>query len=301
MQLKSVVKINFYLLLGVLFFSCATGGVVRDSETKLVHQSNVKSFLDRDFTVLAHRGGLYDNSIENTIESFSNGVSAGVDVIETDVHLTKDGKIVVWHDSSLKRVAGVSGRIASMTYEQLEAIELKKSWSEGDIVSSILLFEDALVKFPETRFNVDLKARNNNLVKSFGELLAKYDAFDRVCVGSFFTQNIKLFRKLFPQAVTSFGTSEFLNIHHCYKMGYDLKGKQLVADVLQVPHKLWGTVYVDQGFVDYIKQYGLYIHVWTINNLEQMKYLIGLGVDGIVTDYPSMCFEARASFLAEVK
>ncbi|MBN2651867.1 MAG: hypothetical protein JXR63_05740 [Spirochaetales bacterium] len=287
-------KISIVFGVSVFFFSSCLSSRAIELSADLAEQQQgyYHSILDRDFTVLAHRGGLYDDAVENTYESFKNAVDIGVDIIETDLHLTSDGVVVAFHDSSIDRVSESRGKIAWMTYSQLLDVDLVHYTTDNlKVTGKIISFEQLLEEFPNTIFNVDMKARSNKLVESVGKILERHQAFDRVCVASFFTANIELFRKLYPFAVTSFSTSEFLYIHQQYKRGRDLKQKDLPAFVLQVPHKLWGTTYVDRGFVEYVHRHGILIHVWTINCPEEMRYLIEIGVDGIVTDFPSLCFE----------
>lgn len=123
----------------------------------------------------AHRGGAADG-LENTLRQFRRAVGAGYRYIETDVHATRDGKLVAFHDGTLDRVTDGAGRIADLPWENVRHARVA-----GE--EPVPLFEELLETFPAVRWNVDVKAEP--ALEPLLELIGRHNAWDRICVGSF--------------------------------------------------------------------------------------------------------------------
>ncbi|MFJ2605255.1 glycerophosphodiester phosphodiesterase [Streptomyces sp. NPDC091279] len=222
----------------------------------------------------AHRGGDADG-LENTVPQFRRAVAAGYRYIETDVHTTADGRLVAFHDATLDRVTDGSGRIADLPWQDVRHARVAGR-------EPLPLFEELLETFPEVRWNVDLKAEA--ALAPFLELVARADAWDRICVGSFSEARVVRAQRLAgPRLATSYGTRGVLGLRlRSWGLPTVPRPSAIAA---QVPETQSGVPVVDRRFVRAAHARGLQVHVWTVNEPERMHRLLDLGVDGIMTDH----------------
>ncbi|MFF3720381.1 glycerophosphodiester phosphodiesterase [Streptomyces prasinus] len=222
----------------------------------------------------AHRGGAADG-LENTVRQFRCAVEAGYRYIETDVHVTRDGRLVAFHDATLDRVTDGTGRIADLPWRDVEQARVAGR-------EPVPLFEELLTVFPGVRWNVDVKAEPALL--PFLELIERADAWDRVCLGSFSEARVVRAQRLAgPRLATSYGTRGVLNLRlRSWGVPVTVRGSAVAA---QVPEVQSGVPVVDRRFVRAAHARGLRVHVWTVNEPERMHRLLDLGVDGIMTDH----------------
>ncbi|MET7676142.1 glycerophosphodiester phosphodiesterase [Streptomyces seoulensis] len=222
----------------------------------------------------AHRGGAADG-VENTVAQFRRAVELGYRYIETDVHLTKDGTLVAFHDDSLDRVTDGTGRIADLPWAEVGRARVGGR-------EPVPLFAELLETFPEVRWNVDVKAEAALL--PFLELVGRTDAWDRVCLGSFSEARVRRAQRLAgPRLATSFGTLGVLGLRlRSWGLPAPVRGSAVAA---QVPEAQSGVPVADRRFVRAAHARGLKVHVWTVNEPERMHRLLDLGVDGIMTDH----------------
>ncbi|MDN3248922.1 glycerophosphodiester phosphodiesterase [Streptomyces mutabilis] len=222
----------------------------------------------------AHRGGAADG-LENTLRQFRRAVEAGYRYIETDVHATRDGKLVAFHDATLDRVTDGAGRIADLTWERV-----RRARVAGE--EPVPLFEELLEAFPDVRWNIDVKAEPALL--PLLDLIGRTDSWDRICVGSFSEARVVRAQRLAgPRLATSYGTRGVLNLRlRSWGVPAALRRSAVAA---QVPETQSGIQVVDRRFVRAAHARGLQVHVWTVNEPERMHRLLDLGVDGIMTDH----------------
>ncbi|MFE0787664.1 glycerophosphodiester phosphodiesterase [Streptomyces mutabilis] len=222
----------------------------------------------------AHRGGAADG-LENTLRQFRRAVEAGYRYIETDVHATRDGKLVAFHDATLDRVTDGAGRIADLTWERV-----RRARVAGE--EPVPLFEELLEAFPDVRWNIDVKAEPALL--PLLDLIGRTDSWDRICVGSFSEARVVRAQRLAgPRLATSYGTRGVLNLRQrSWGVPAALRRSAVAA---QVPETQSGIQVVDRRFVRAAHARGLQVHVWTVNEPERMHRLLDLGVDGIMTDH----------------
>ncbi|MFE6285473.1 glycerophosphodiester phosphodiesterase [Streptomyces sp. NPDC057877] len=222
----------------------------------------------------AHRGGAADG-LENTALQFRRAVETGYRYIETDVHATRDGKLVAFHDATLDRVTDGAGRIADLPWADVRHARVAGQ-------EPVPLFEELLEEFPEVRWNVDIKAEP--ALHPLLDLIARTDCWDRICVGSFSEARVVRAQRLAgPRLATSYGTRGVLNLRlRSWGVPAALRRSAVAA---QVPESQSGIQVVDHRFVRSAHARGLQVHVWTINEAEAMHRLLDLGVDGIMTDH----------------
>ncbi|BCW03918.1 glycerophosphodiester phosphodiesterase [Arthrobacter sp. NtRootA1] len=238
-------------------------------------------FLRKDGTVgplaLAHRG-FSMNGLENSMAAFRAAVELGNLHLETDVHTTSDGVLLVFHDSSLDRVTDSSGRIAELT-----AAEVAQARIGG--VEPVPTFDELVAAFPDARLNLDVKDWNS--VKPMAEAIEKHGIHRRVLVTSFSDRRRRAVLKLLSQPTASSAGSSLTAL-------FVLLGPVLPArlarkvltgvDAFQVPVRYGRVPVVTSGFVRRAHRLGIQVHVWTINEPAEMGRLLDLGVDGIVSD-----------------
>lgn len=222
----------------------------------------------------AHRGGAADG-LENTAAQFRCAVEAGYRYMETDVHATRDGRLVAFHDATLDRVTDSEGRIADLLWADVRHARVAGK-------EPVPLLEELLETFPEVRWNVDLKAEP--ALHPLLNLIARTRAWDRVCVGSFSEARVVRAQRLAgPRLATSYGTRGVLNLRlRSWGVPAALRRSAVAA---QVPEAQSGIQVVDRRFVRTAHARGLQVHVWTINDPDRMHRLLDLGVDGIMTDH----------------
>lgn len=227
---------------------------------------------------MAHRGGATHPDVagfENTLAAFEHAVGLGYGYLETDVHVSRDGVLFAFHDESLDRVTDRTGLIA-----ELDAAEIDRARVGGE--HPVPRMADLLEHFPDTRFNIDLKSIG--APESLAELLARTGSRQRVCVGSFSPRRLTEFRRATsgnvatsasPPEVAAFVASPSSRLSRAL-------ARHPVA--LQVPHRNGPIPVVTGSFVARAHRAGLHVHVWTIDNRDEMQQLLDLGVDGLITD-----------------
>ena len=232
--------------------------------------------------IFAHRGLTFqgDKSVadENTLKSFNLALIAGADYLESDIQVTRDKVPVLFHDDDLTRLVGKKTKVSDLTLSQLKEIELPHS-------GQIPTLEEALVAFPEAKFNLDLKTSQ---AESVGiQTILRLKAENRVLVSSFSEASRKraLASTSTPLA-TSAGSSKVLLSYLLARAGMEKAlAKQLVAiDALQIPIRLYGIDFTHPKFLEQVLQLGVEVHYWTINEPKTMLELFALGAHGIVTD-----------------
>ena len=237
-------------------------------------------FRDFNFYGFVHRGG-DEVETENTLEAFEYSSNLGFIFIETDVQSTKDGHVVIFHDSTLKRMAGINKRVKDLMLDDVKGIELING-------GRIPLLSEALDSFPNLRFNIDIKTEDalENTIKIIKEM----KCFSRSCLASFSSSRLNRIRKLAgPEVCTSSGQMDIFKLI-CKSLGISLKIN--TADCAQIPIKQWGVPILTERFLRIAKKENKLVHVWTIDNKEEMFKLIDFGVDGIMTDKPSILKQA---------
>lgn len=261
-------------------------------------------FLDHPGPIaFAHRGGSAE-SPENTWAAFSHAVSLGYDYMETDVHATADGVVVAIHDSCLDRLSDRTGNVAELDWKQVGAARL----AGGEVVPRL---DELLAAWPSLRWNVD--AKHDSVVRPLVEVVKRARAVERVCVTSFSGRRTAQVRAaLGPLLCTGAGPRE-IGVLRLASAGGDLWRRaagggggepagggarglaprlpvRLLGDAgaAQVPLRYKFASVVDTSFVRFAHSVGMAVHVWTIDDAATMEHLLDVGVDGIMTDRPSL-------------
>ena len=236
-------------------------------------------YLRRPLLGLAHRGGAKE-APENSRSAFAHAAELGFSHIETDIRATADGVVVIHHDAHLDRTTTSSGLIAAADYADVR----------GALVGAdpIMTLDEALEQFPDVNFNIDCK--DDHSVQPLISTIRKHgkSIFSRILVGSFSARRLRRIRDAFgPRLATSCSPTEVLALRLAAAgVPVSLPPPSVVA--AQVPMTFRGVPVLSPAFVDIAHQRGLSVHVWTIDDEDTMRSLIDMGVDGIVTDRPSV-------------
>lgn len=244
--------------------------------------------------VVAHRGDSI-NYPENTLDAFISAAKMNIDVIETDVHLTKDKELVIWHDPTLERNTDGKGTLESHTLSELKALDAGYTFTKDGGKTfpfrgkgvKLCTLDEALKACPDSRFNIDLKSQESDIVNIFIKVIRENKAEHRVCGASFHLKNLKKLRRLAPEIQTSVTTLEVLPLLIREKLNILPKSFKRIL-VFQVPVAQWHIHVITKHFIERMHKRGAVIMVWTINDEDDMRKLFSLGVDTIMTDNPSL-------------
>ena len=242
------------------------------------------AFLDHPAPIaFAHRGGALE-APENTWEAFRHAADLGYRYIETDVHATADGIVVTAHDPDLSRTMGRPGVIRGMRWSALST--LRPSGSD----SPLPRLDEVLASWPELRWNID--AKHDSVVGPLIETIHRCSAIDRVCITSFDERRTaRIRRALGPRLCSGIGpfATAALRIGSVLPRPAERHAANWLAKygAAQVPVRQGRLPLVDPKFVAAAHRLGLAVHVWTVDDPDEMRRLVHLGVDGIMTDRPS--------------
>lgn len=229
-----------------------------------------------------HRGWHYDDlaGMENSLSAFRRAAREGYQYLETDVHATSDGVVVVHHDPVLDRTTDATGLVAQLPWSVVSRAKI----GGREPVSRL---EDLLEELPDALLNIDVKAER--AIQPLIDTLRRMNSFGRVCVASFSESRLERVRRTAGDGVlTSMGTRAIARLWAAGRLPAFVRGRRGQQRIAQVPASQGRLTIVDKRLITAARGRGIEIHVWTIDEPEQMHELIDLGVDGIMTDRPSV-------------
>jgi glycerophosphoryl diester phosphodiesterase len=239
-------------------------------------------------TNFAHRGASA-RAPENTLESFRLAVEAGAGGLELDVHMTLDGEIVVIHDPTVDRTTNGSGAVARMTLDGIRGLDA------GYRFSRVPTLAEVYEEFPDPPVNIEIKEAQPGVEEAVLEVIREAGAVGRTLVASNRHGVVRRFRRISGgriltaasrREIARFYLLSRLRLERLYRPAYD---------ALQVPLDHRGTRVVTPRFLEAAHARGVRVDVWTINDPDEMRRLLDLGADGVMTDRP----EELAGVLAE--
>lgn len=253
------------------------------------------SFLSPNPVILAHRGDSARYP-ENTLPAFISAQQLGVDVIETDVHLSSDGQVVIFHDDLIDRATDGTGCIEQYTFRQLQEFDAGFNFTPDNGRTypfrgtgiKLLQLAEALERLPNTRFNVDLKQDDQALADAFCSLVLSMKAQDRVLCASFHAPVLRYVRSAYPQIATSFSRQEIKRLLIFGKLHLPFPRKLICGIAAQIPIRSGVVRVVTPSFIRTLHTYSIAVQVWTVNDETTMRRLLDMGVDGIFTDDPRL-------------
>ncbi len=295
-----------------------------------------------DLPILIAHGGGNKEFPDNTLEAFYNAYSVDNRVMmETDVSITKDGVIILSHDTTLDRKTNVTGAIADWNYSDLIAQKVDFGYTNPTDENETLCgerehfkdengiekyptdvtypqgvtprdqkvflattLEELMVAFPESRINVEIKQSGELGLKAIKEvlrLLEKHNAFDRVVLASFHEELYDEYVRLQKsgEVPENFMYSPSYDATTAFVVMQILRADLFFSDglcVFQIPMEEKGVNLATKSFVSTARKHNIAVHYWTINDKEDMKTLIEIGADGIMTDYPHRLKEVYEAY-----
>lgn len=243
--------------------------------------------------IFGHRGaaGL---APENTLPSFALGIALGADVLELDVHGTRDGVVVVFHDPTLDRTTDGSGPLREHSFAELKRLDAGYRFSRNGQDFSyrghgvrIPAFEDVLKAFPLARCNIEIKQEDPPIVEEVVSIIRRLDARHRVLLAAEHDSIMQRIRLHANDVATSFCTGEVIDFLERVS-GRGFTDYRPVGRALQIPPHFGDIELVNPTTVAAAHRAGLEVHVWTINQADEMQRLLAFGVDGLISDLPGL-------------
>ncbi len=245
-------------------------------------------YLDSPIPIgFAHRGGAAVGD-ENTTAAFGRAVALGYRYLETDTHATADGVAVVFHDDTLERMFGRPGTVRDLRFADLSALRIG-----GE--AAVPRLDDVLGVWPDIRFNIDVKA--DTAVDPTLKVISDVGAGDRVLLASFSDRRLARMRAVTgPAVASSLGMREVARL-----WSGALRKAPPAAVAAQIPPRYGRLGLATPRLVRRAHRLGLQVHLWTIDEPDEMRYFLDLGVDGIMTDRIEVLrdvFQARGQWSA---
>jgi len=253
----------------------------------------MKKFFEKRPLLFSHRGA---NRIfpENTIPAFNLAIENGVDVLETDVRLTIDNQLVLFHDETLERMVGQAGSVRQISMNEIQKLNVGFNFQRANEFPyrtrpiSIPTIEALFETFPKMKFNIDIKDQEFQAADLLWNIIQRKNLSEQVLVGSFYSNIIKYFRKISQGKVaTSAAKHEMWYWGLSHQLGFSLP---LIPpmDAFQIPtrYKMFDLTTV--RFIQQTHKKNIYIHYWTINDPQEMVRLFEAGADGIMSDEPAL-------------
>jgi glycerophosphoryl diester phosphodiesterase len=231
--------------------------------------------------VAAHRGysGLYP---ENTMLAFKKAAEAGADEIELDVHLSKDGKVIVIHDETLNRVAEKQGNVRDLTFDELHSIDASVLYKGKYGFNPIPSLEEYFSWVKDTGITTNIELKNGvvyyeGLEEKTVDLIKKFSLEDRIIFSSFNHVSLLTCKKLIPSIPCG-----FLAGGELHNAGFYAKSNNI-----EYFHPEMRSL--NDELIENFRQYGIELNVWTVNDMDSLLRLEAWGCRGVITNYPDVC------------
>ena len=243
---------------------------------------------------ISHRGGSA-LAPENTMVAFRDAVDRWkTDVLELDVHATRDGVLVVHHDPTVDRCTDGAGAIAAMTANEIEALDAGHRFTVDGATFPhrgrgvrVPRFRDVLDAFPSTRLNVELKSEAAGAERLFADELRAAKAIDRVCIGSEEDALAARLHALLSDACHFYPRDALTRLVMAMKSGEPAPVDDRFA-VLDMPLYFGETRLIDDAFLARARELRKWVNVWTVDDEAEMRRCVREGVGGVMTDRPDV-------------
>jgi glycerophosphoryl diester phosphodiesterase len=244
--------------------------------------------------VFGHRGASGE-APENTLVAFERALESGAAILEPDVHLTRDGEVVAAHDPDVARTTDGAGRIAELRFPELAALDAGYRFSpDGGAThpfrgrgARIPSLREVFRRFPGTRFNVEVKTNDPRLVEAVVRLVADHEREALTLLAAEKDDTMAAVRAELARrgvaAALGASVGDVLAFVRA-ALGEGAPPKEPMA--LQIPPSFSGRPLVTRALVDFAHRHDVQVHVWTINDEDEMRRLLAEGVDGIMSDFP---------------
>jgi glycerophosphoryl diester phosphodiesterase len=283
------------VLVGILATAYAALWLVRCSRDFVPVRE--RPFLAGGPLVIAHRGASAVET-EHTLSAHRRALADGAEVLELDVHRSRDGAVVVSHDRDLRRALGVPRSIADNDLRELRA-GLAARFPGTDPATLLPTLDEVMAAFPRTRLNIELKTDSAALADDVAAAIERHGRADDVLVASFHGDALDRFRaRSRGRVATSAAMGEAARFYLCYLLDVPCRPE---FEALQIPIRLrsgWPQLRLDgPEFIAFAHRHGLEVQYWTIDDAAVMARLFAAGADGIMTNVPARAVDVRATAL----
>lgn len=248
--------------------------------------------------VIAHADdsgqGLYPGNTRMFLQQMA---AMKVDVLEMDVHVTADDELVLMHDDTVDRTTDGKGAIREKTLQELQQLNVAHNWSQDGKTypyrknpQRILTVDEVFKVFPSYPMVIELKTPDSEAARALCRKLMAFNKSNQVIVSSFHQTAIDTLREECPHVATGAGSDEV----KIFALATKLRAFRLLSpryQALHIPTEYDGITLIDQSSVSQVQNHGVRVDVWTVNEEAEMRRLIELGVDGIMTDRPDRLFQ----------
>jgi len=249
--------------------------------------------LESPYQHISHRGASGE-APENTLTAFEIAVETHhTDVLEMDVHATKDGEIVVIHDKTVDRTTNGCGAIKNFTLRELKKLDAGYRFCLNDINDfpfrghgiSIPTLNEVFDRFPNMKFNIDIKQFSPSIEERVVSVIREHNREQDILLGSSDYRVAQKLLKIAPNIASFFSRRDVLIFYIYYKTRLLRMYTPRHAAIQTVDRTKYFEL-ITPDFVNAVHNKGLKLHVWTINDENEMGKLLNIGIDGIMTDYP---------------
>lgn len=245
--------------------------------------------------VFAHRGGSLLRP-ENTLLAFDYGLSLGADGLEFDVHLSRDGVVVVHHDAVLDRTTNARGPVGSLTADELGRLDAGFHSPEfRGRTGGVPTLRDVLRRYPTAQMIIEMKVNTAELARRTIDEIRAAEAVDRVALGSFGTRVLRAARAYEPRIAT--GASREETRLALYRGWCRWPVRHPPYKAFQVPEMAGATRVVSPRFVRNAHQAGCVVQVWTVDEEADMRRLLSWGIDAVISDRPDVAVRVVGEFV----
>lgn len=236
---------------------------------------------------IAHRGGVRE-APEHTLLAYERALESGADVLELDVHLSRDGELVVLHDTTVDRTTDGEGPIAELSLDEIRALDAaynfspdRESFPERGKGHRIPTAREVFEAFPDAPYVIELKPPGEEIASALIDLIREFQLEDRTIVASVNGPTIHFIRESAPELLTSFSLDE----------GFEFVTLPLeLMPEYSPPSRFFQLPFggVDDTLLEKARMKGVHLQAFTVNDEDEMKRLIEAGINGIMTDRPSL-------------
>ena len=249
---------------------------------------------------IAHQGG---NKVypDESLLAFTNAVDMGIQVLEMDIHRTRNGVLVINHDQTIDRLTDSSGLIREMSWPELQEVDGAYNWSPDGMTYpyrgkgvKILSLNAVLDSFPQQVYDIEIKQHDPPLENDLCDLLRQYGvAYDQAIVASFSVETLTRFQHACPEVATSLPVNQGTILYILSRVGLE-RLLPLDAVVAQLPRSFstkLGQLELDRRYINAFAKGDRQVWVWTVNDSIEMRRMVNMGVHGIITDRPGILMD----------
>jgi glycerophosphoryl diester phosphodiesterase len=252
-------------------------------------------FLDLPRPIVFGHRGASGEAPENTLVAFERALEQGAAILETDVHVTRDGEVVIAHDADVARTTNGSGNIAELRLGELAGLDAGHHFSPDGGASHpyrglgvrIPTLREVFQRLPGVRFNIELKSDDPRLVKAVVALVAEHAREHLTLLAAAEEPTLAAVRaELERRAIGAALGASLADVLGFIRAALGQGEAPSGPAALQIPPTFAGRPLVTRALLDFAHRQGVQVHVWTINDEAEMEQLLALGVDGIMSDFP---------------